>query len=43
MRVRFATTAQVSCKALGAPSEVLEVVTEAIPKALEWGEVTSPR
>lgn len=30
---------QVRCNALGTPSETLEVITEAIPKELEWGEV----
>lgn len=30
---------QVKCTSLGAPSETLEVATEAIAKELEWGEV----
>ena len=31
---------QVTCKALGSPNEVLDLGTEAIPKELEWGEVS---
>jgi trans-2-enoyl-CoA reductase len=30
---------QVRCKEAGAPKEVLSVGSEAIPQALEWGEV----
>ena len=30
---------RVTCTSLGAPSEVLDIATEAIPKELEWGEV----
>ena len=30
---------QVRCKEAGAPKEVLSVGSEAIPPALEWGEV----
>lgn len=30
---------QATCKTLGAPSEVMDIGTEAIPKELEWGEV----
>lgn len=32
--------AQVSCKDLGKPKDVLELNSEAIPAELEWGEVT---
>jgi hypothetical protein len=32
----------VRCNALGTPSETLEVITEAIPKELEWGEARAP-
>lgn len=35
----WACASQVRCNALGAPSESVEVVTEPIPKELEWGEV----
>lgn len=32
-------TPQLRCRAAGAPKQVLELASEALPAALEWGEV----
>ena len=43
MALNARTRSQVKCTSLGAPSETLEVETEAIAKELEWGEVRGGR